>query len=224
MSYRALSCLVVGIVGCASIHGGPLGVAVTGEGHRVRDAEAPELRLVISARQLPMLSSCYFGAVEVTFENRSPDWISIRQVDFDFGRMGRDGHVRLPEGTRVRAWLEATLQRNLIRYGDSPNAPDLVAFGVLATATESHPPPVDLATTVAQALDSHLLAAPFSVPPRLFIKKWVLIQSDGAAIARPMGSAILSYQLEDNSAARVLVDLSDSTRTSEWQRPCVTLR
>ena len=148
--------------------------------------------------------------------------------------MGREGHVRLPEGPRVRTWLEATLQRNLIRYGvgASLNAPELVAFGVLpvhwtgseATAAGAQPPPPDLATTVAQALDSHLLAGPFSVPPRLFIKKWVLIQSDVAAVARPLGSAILSYQLDDNSAARVLVDLSDATQTSEWQRPCATFR
>ena len=228
MWYRALSCLVLGAAGCASIHGGPMAVAVDEEGHSLRPAAESHLR--ISARQLPLLSSCHFGAVEVTFENRSADWISVGQIELDFGRRHSGGQVRLPERPQVRTWLEATLQRNLIRYaaGTTLEQPDMLALGVLRVGWNAsdepgpgvQPPPTDLTTIVAHALDSHLLAVPFSVPPGLFIKKWVLLQSDSAAVTRPLSSAILTYRFADETAARVRMDLSDATGTSEWQRPC----
>jgi hypothetical protein len=91
----------------------------------------------------------------------------------------------------------------------------LGAVGALGAkrATEA----IDGAQAVPMFPDTHLLAGPFSVPPGLFTKKWVLLNTRMRAGAECMGSMVIDYEIVEKGHERVLLDFKDRSGHSEWQ-------
>ena len=68
---------------------------------------------------------------------------------------------------------------------------------------------------VARYPESHLLTVPFSVPPGLFIKKWILVYTNSDVAGRCIDRLTLSYQPAPARTEHVLLTFKD--RSSEWQ-------
>jgi hypothetical protein len=233
MSYAAVRTLVALTLtagpGCVSVHSGATAVPVDRAGHRLA-VSATGSALKISARQLSSLGSCYFGAIEVTFENQSGKWVTVSKVGLE---PAPGTHFATLQGTQLRTWLEATLQRNFLRavYRPASTQPmDVMAFGLLPagcaeaggneTGGDEEAASGPDATVTAQAARNHLLAVPFSIPPHLFIKKWVVLEAGPLMGAAPVFSADLAYETADQRSERVHIVFDDPS--SEWQRPCET--
>lgn len=188
-------CFVVSLIGalsaCASIHPGQLATESSGE----RPTE-----LIVSAREVSEYASPSLGMIEITFENRSSDWIRVQSVTLDFGPAAND-HVYFPAGAELARWTEAIEQRNAIRDHNAAVAWSAfvgaaaigagltrgtngavagkafllaAAAGATANAVDAHR---DAAQTASLFPSNHLFAPDLVIPPGLFLRRFVVVQS-----------------------------------------------
>jgi hypothetical protein len=236
----ALGVVIALAGGCAELHSGAHAVPLGPDG-RATPSVGLQSGLLISARQVADLSSRYFGAIEVTFENRSSQWVRIQQAALDFGSPERNAEVSVTAGEDLERWQEGTFRRNAIRAANDATTLDLLLFGAALTSTAAGHSPVGAGAALvgagaavaigareleARAADaeavslypaSHLLSLPFSVPPGLAIKRWIVLHT-GARVGRGcIRYANLEYVTD--RAVQERVRLLFGAPSSEWQRP-----
>lgn len=200
--------------------------------------------LALSSEELRTYASAYFGMVEITFENKTAEWIHIDRVSLDFGGGAKSDAVVLPDGADLDAWYEATQQRNDIRDTNAATAlgalfavgqaaavvgalsgeREVAAAGgalALGTATaaliDAQDRRVQRAEGVRLLPQSHLSSVPFAVPPGLFTKKWVLLQTRSRA-APCINTMLLDYDTRERGRERALLTFRTDFDSSEWQR------
>jgi hypothetical protein len=235
----AFAIALLSAAGCAEIHSGAYAFPVDTAG-RIAPREHLRSGLLISSRQVSDLSSRYFGAVEVTFENRSSEWVRIQQVALEFGSPERNAAVAITAGEDLQRWQEGTQRRNDIRDANRATATELLLFGaVVATAAGGRSPVgaagalvgagtaaamtasemegrASAAETVSLYPAHHLLTLPFSVPPGLAIKRWVVLNTPARRALGCISHADLMYTTDRDLNERVR--LSFGAPSSEWQR------
>ena len=232
--------------GCATVNSGAYGVSVDEQGRPLPQSGPGEPR--VSAGELTDLSSPHFGALEVTFENRGHEWIRIHGVELDFGSQSVNENMFVPAGPDLDSWREATSMRNAIREVNQETTLELIALGAVAlTAFSGRGSPgavvggtaaiASLTALTARQVagvvqeservklfpSSHLLGGPFGVPPGLFVKRWVVLNSRGPASSQCVRWLELKFMTESSGPRRVRLTVDRAG--SEWQRPaCGSLR
>jgi hypothetical protein len=226
---------------CASVHSGNLatpadGATAAGDPHRTR------LGLVVSGKELDELGSAYFGVVDFVFENRTEGWIRIKTVTLDLGSEARNREVFLPWGTDLVRWYEAATQKLAIAGHNRQLFLSTLALagavaggvsgsntGVLAGTT------VALGATTVMAVDdigatkraaenapiypeSHLLAGGFAIPPGLFTRRWVLLNTKDHARLGYLSALVVRYETEAGVSERVRLVFRNGVCGSPWQR------
>jgi hypothetical protein len=232
------------LLSCASIQDEYMASVIDEQG-RVLEQGRTSAGLVISAQEVPRLASSHFGMVEVTFQNASSEWRRIDRLQLDFGAQVREtGGVSLPEQEQLAAWYLATLQRNDVRetndaaalaglylLGETVSAigavtheNKMVAGGeALAGTAEAiagvreYQDQIEHAERVRALPSTYLLSLPFSIPPGLFAKKWVVLNTQGRRTPC-VRATVLEYELQDRSRERVLLRFRKQGDDSEWQR------
>jgi hypothetical protein len=230
-------------MGCAGVGSKYAASPVDTQG-RVTSARATDSGLVISAVELSHYASNYFGLVEITFENATAQWVHLSRLSLDFGDAARNEAVLVPSGADLETWYLSTLQRNDIRatnHGTALGAlfavgqvvalagaisgkGELAAVGGAVAAGAATAALVDGQNSHVQSAEgvhlvpqSHLLAIPFAVPPGLFTKKWILLQT--RTITSPcISSLLIDYDVQEGGHERVLVKFRSHVDRSEWQR------
>jgi len=177
----------------------------------------------------------------------------------DFGSSERNAGVALPAGSDITAWYGATVQRNDIRETNSAavlaglvlvgetvalagaasgkrsvaGAGAATALGALAVGTAAgygdQPASVE---RVRDLPTSHLLALPIAVPPGLFSKRWVLLDTHDSRTPC-IRTMLLDYDVQvgdvrsgstqaanaqSKSRERVLLAFRTELDSSEWQQ------
>lgn len=207
-------------------------------------ARAPITRsgLLVSGEELASYSSRHFGLIEVTFENFTNEWLHVDQLALDFGGAERNAGVFLPEGADLIAWHDATVNRNDIRdtnaatalgallalgtivtlagrasgHREAAAAGGVVALGAATTAAIGDVGArIDRAGRVRLLPETHLLAVPFAIPPGLFAKRWVLLNTRSSATPC-IASMLIDYHVEPGDE-RVRLPLRRGAALSEWQ-------
>jgi hypothetical protein len=242
--FRTLRCglCALSLSACASITNSYVATPLDAQGQLVHSTRTAS-GLVISGEELTTYASENFGLVEVTLENQLSAWVRIERLTLDFGDSVRGG-VSLTEEPDVSAWYRATVQRNDVRdanrasalgalvlvgaavtvAGHATDEPVAKAAGGLAMAAG---PLALVAKGVDEAIEraergdvypeTHLLAVPFGVPPGLFSKRWVLINTQGRDTPCVRGM-IIDYDVEGRGRERVLLRFRRRGNGSEWQR------
>jgi hypothetical protein len=245
MKKLALVLTLLDLVGCVPIASGPYGTHLDASG-QPSSAAAQAAKLKVSAREIPQMSSRYFGEIEFTIENPTARWIRMDQVALDFGSPKNNQAVYLPWGSQLDNWLEATRQRNAIRKENSEMALEILGLGgaLLSIAAPGQPTGLRVAgglatlaaITGAAAIATgeageaaadrpvfegrHLLAMPIEVPPGLFVRRFVVVNTPGDSSLGCFTKVILSYELADKTSHRVAVEFRsgyDPYGVSEWQ-------
>jgi hypothetical protein len=230
-------------MGCASVGSKYAASPVDAQGH-VTSARSTDSGLAISGVELRHYASNYFGLVEITFENATSEWVHMSGLSLDFGDAGRNEAVLVPSGADLEAWYLSTLQRNDIRatnHGTALGAlfavgqavalagaitgkREIAAVGGAVAAGAATAALVDGQNRRVQSAEdvhlvpqSHLLAIPFAVPPGLFTKKWILLQT--RSLTSPcISSLLIDYDVREGEHERVLVKFRSAVDRSEWQR------
>jgi hypothetical protein len=239
--------LVLGATACASVQSRYIATPLDAAGFRT-GASTTASGLVVSGEELRPYSSRHFGLVEVTFENWTNEWVHIHRLALDFGGAEENEGVLLPVGADLEAWHQATVQRNDIRDTNAATALGaLLALGVLvavvgdaggrrgvaaaghavtlgaatASVVRDHDARVERAESPRLLPESHLLAVPFAIPPGLFAKKWVLLNTRD--VATPcITSMLIDYDVEAGNE-RVLLPFRSPLDALEWQKSACAL-
>lgn len=234
--------LLLGSTACASVQDRYVASPLDARGQLATRHDTPS-GLVISGEELSAYASEYFGALQITFENKSAGWVTIERLSLDFGGARQNLSVVYPDAPQIDAWLSATLQRNVMRdtnetlalatllaigatverIGDHGRRRELAAAGSLLGAAAATAAVVDSASeSLAQAEsaqllpDSHLLALPIRVPPQLFSKRWVLLNTRAGA---PCLRAVrLDYHLQGRAPESVFLTFRRRNERSAWQQ------
>jgi hypothetical protein len=223
------------LMGCAHVAKGPSAKPIDAQG---RLAESPKtaMGLLINGREVTSLSSRYFGFLELTFRNETSQWIRISRINLGFGSPAKDQSVFVPWGTDIDSWFSATEQRNAVRGANVDLALGLVgaARGGAARAAGGLVAVGGLAALTARAADaraaaaespfsgSHLLAVPFAIPPGLFSKRWIVLNTHARPAGGCIDSLLLEYETDHGAKERVWLEFREPTTNSEWQRPLCT--
>jgi len=188
------------------------------------------------------MSSPYFGQIEFTFENPTGEWITVERVALDFGSAKNNQAVLFPWGTRLDNWAAATSQRNAVRDANNALALELLAAGGAvagaagrhARATRAAGGFASLAALTAMSAThaearaetaedvpifegSHLFNVPFDVPPGLFVKRWLVVNTPADPSLGCLTSVVMTYELSDKTSRRIALSIRNPGAFGEWQ-------
>jgi hypothetical protein len=225
--------------GCATVANTHTARPILADGRASDRSETPS-GLTISGEEVDELSSRHFGVLAVTFENPTSEWVRIDSVNLDFGNDALNQSMFVPWGEDIVSWEQATSQRLAIRRANTSTILSVLAVGgtlaaglgrrsgvaviggavALGSVTALWSKAVADQTSAATFPPSHLFATPFSVPPGLFAKKWVLLNGPTTPEAGCIHSVSINYVTAKGPER---VRLAFARDGSDWQRSaCVT--
>lgn len=231
-------CLLLGSA-CETIQSGNLAIPLDARG-KALTTESTVTGIVVSGQELPNLSSPLFGALEITFENRSSHWAHLHSIQLRFGPEALDRAVFLPTGYDLSAWSQAALRRDAIRRNNTELALAFISAAALMAGHErsrtigAASGLVAITSLSALALTAtddlggcspggasvpadHLLSGPISVPPGLFSKRWVVLHTPDQKATGCMRYVQIGYRLDDGRPEYVLLEFRGKYVQSEWQ-------
>jgi hypothetical protein len=187
--------------GCATIQNSQYASFKDGDGHVHSFEEQTIKGLSVSYERDNDLSDENFDVVQFTFENQSKEWIRLKDVSLDMGSPEENKQVFVPNGNDLKAWAEAAQQRKaiedhneqvflaaiagtaVIAGATSHNASGQIAgLGVAGAALsidaiqQTHRELKDL-NYAPQFPDTHLLSGEIAIPPGLFQKRWIVLNT-----------------------------------------------
>jgi hypothetical protein len=194
------------LTGCATVRTGDYGSALDARGHALPGATTP-LHLKVSARELKDYSSAYFGALVVTFENASSQWIRVKKMGVRFQTGEQNRGVMIPQGDDLESWLSAAQLRYEMRETNDELADEQIGENRGRLVTPGQFP------------EGHVLAVPFSIPPGLFARRWIVLSTPGASAGIGcVTTLVLEYDVEGDRQERVSLAFRQLGNRSEWQR------
>ena len=105
--------------------------------------------------------------------------------------------------------------------GASAPAGPVAAASVAGASAPAGPVP-STAQAAPSYPDQHVLTVPFSIPPGLFMKRWILLSTPDNPPGGCIDSMVLSYETSEHSTGRVL--LSFKIPATPWQPGCRAVR
>ena len=162
-------------------------------------SKAPETTLRVTSAPIESLRSPYFGALEFTFQNPTAAWHQVRRVTIGPERQLFGPALEPLSGEHLRAWQLAARTAH-----DGKNGPPHPALETLAPEAPAKTTPDGGEPAGPAGPPDYLLSCPFTIAPGLFTRKWIALYS-GAADALLGQDLVLTYELEDGKAERVLI-------------------
>ena len=220
----ALLCLEAG---CASIHRGIYAVPVNQQGQELDERQTP-LGLVISCKKDRVYSDDIFTFLNITLENKSDQWIRIREAYVDFGKQSYNQNIMITSGQDVAIWYEAAEERIRIQefnlgvflavlgtvgaiaaHSDSDGLAAMGALTHLGAVTSLTV--MDIKSNIREIEstkifpENHVLAGDVGVPPGMFVRKFILFHTKDQKLTKDFRQFYLTYQTESGQAETVKV-------------------
>lgn len=228
------------LVSCAYKHSGGYAKVINKSGEVIQVGKKTNLGLIISCSENMRLSSKYFGMIDFTFENKTQDWIHIKNIKIDFGKKIINENVKIISGKDISRWYAAIERRIAIKdYNKQMVESVLLGVGVglsqfsrdinvqraggligLMAGTSL------LINEFNQNLDklekskifpkNHLLVEDVVIPPGLFVKKWLLLNSKNHEETSIIDKIFLEYETENGEVEKVKINLKQFG-VKRWQ-------
>ncbi len=213
------------IAGCATVHSGEYAIEVKDNGD-LKKEEKTGLGMIISGKEVEYLSSMYFGFIDLTFENKSQNWIRIKKIKVDLGKAEVNSNVKFTSGRDIIHWDNATRKRNAIReHNERVVLGSIAALGyglaltdnqklnmmgsaaglgaIASLAVSEYNKNLDKIQNAKIFPESHLLAEEFIIPPGLFVKKWILLNTSNHKKIGFIRGFYLEYETDSGKNEKV---------------------
>jgi hypothetical protein len=218
---------------CATVQSGPYATPVGPAGQPLK-GNRTAAGLMISGTEEPGYSSPNFGLIVLTFQNDTDDWVRVEHVNVQFGGAAKDATVKIPAGEQLQSWAEAAVQLRGIRSANtalilgawsiagsalalSANNPSARAAGAaLSAAAETGLAASEVASETEAFPAAHLLSVPFDIPPHLFAKRWIVLQTPTSRGTPCIDAMLVNYETARAQREQVWVRFFGDSR-SEWQ-------
>jgi hypothetical protein len=247
MSLKTITALLLltSLFGCASIHSGNYAKQIDEKGAEVRiSGNQTKIGLLISASENIRLSSLNFGLLEFTFENMTDEWLRIKTCKIGFGSEVIDSHVVITSGEDLTIWNKAVEQ--VAAIDDFNTAVVLGAIGAAGTVVsqtsrdntvQATSGTIGLAALTSLSVielnkmrdkiqtgdifpASHLYAKGFNIPPGLFVKRWILVNSKNHSKIGHIKNITLEYDTYNDKNEKITIQFrgDKTSRLSKWQK------
>jgi hypothetical protein len=171
-------------------------------GTRLKQVEGPASPLQMSVREEGDYASTYFRFFNVTFENTSAEWLNVARVELEVPDPALAAQIRVPSGEQLQPWSEATAAQLAIKqHNEQVVLASIAVVAAISGAASKREAVKASGLTELAALggltiseinarlreldnpnfanlafpEGHLLHA-FSVPPGLFLRRWIVLQ------------------------------------------------
>lgn len=184
---------------CASYHKSEIGFVSVNGSKFSEDRNG----LIVSASLNEYFSSEYFGLIDFVFENKTGEWLNLHDISISLNNDKLDSTVKVTMGNELDVWLESTIDKKRI---DEENKAMLRAgLGVLAYSMMDASKNNTVKTTGAVLLTGlmtsmvisgvknrekfsttvdlpakHLFAGNILIPPGLFVKRWIVLNTNNS--------------------------------------------
>ncbi len=220
-----LLCLLF-IMSCASIHSGNYAVPIEANGES-QDKIKTDLGLIISGSINHLYCTEYFGFIDFTFENQSDKWIRIQNVKIHFGNDDADRNIKFVSGVDLLHWKKAMqmkvaidehnqkliigslagLSKLIATISDDEDLKDISnvsTIGLLTSlAVNEFNEKTDILEKTKIFPDNHLLSSDFTIPPGLFTKKFLLLNSQNHNEIPLIQHLFIEYVTDDGNIESV---------------------
>ncbi len=245
----SIICLFIFCTSCASVHSGSYAVPVnqvnsdTTKKTSIEEGLQAESELIISGKLKRQLSSKFFAFIDLTFENTSQEWVRLTDIKIDFGSEEANENINFTYGTDLSVWFKSTQKRNKIRNYNQQLAIGVITglgAGIAAGSNNSNIQSLGLMTATAGATvlsvnefnkiqskiedaeifpENHLFAKDFIIPPGLFDKKWLVINSKNHGKIGFITDLYLEYRINDIEKEKVKLQFRSLNTKSQpvWQ-------
>jgi hypothetical protein len=218
---------------CATVRSGPYATPVDPAGQPLK-GNRTAAGLLISGAEDPAYSSPNFGFIVLTFQNDTDDWVRVERVHVQFGGGVKEAAIAIPAGEQLQSWAEAALQLRAIRNANAALILGAlsVAGSTVALAANDHSTRVAGAAISAAAEaglvageavaateafpPAHLLSVPFIIPPHLFAKRWIVLQTPTSPGTPCVDAMLINYEMARAQREQVWVRFFGDSN-SEWQ-------
>ncbi|MBF0315629.1 MAG: hypothetical protein HQK52_19570 [Oligoflexia bacterium] len=231
------------LCGCVSLHKKNMATQVDATGNKVTNEKASHWNkettngLVISGEVNAYKSSKYFGYIDFVFENKSQEWLVIKKVALNFGNKNVNDKVKFVSGLPLEVYMEA-VQEKLKMDAENEKTAAAVLAGVAAGMTYADKSrstlPISAALlggAISLSVDSfnknreqidgtkifpknHLFNEEFIIPPGMFRKKWVVLNTRDHEEIGEIKEIKLTYWLTNGNEETVNLSINDY---SSWQ-------
>lgn len=229
---------------CASVHEANYAAEVVDNGTMVKTGTTG-LGLLISGEENQKMASRNFGVIEFTFENTTDKWVRINKISVDFGDEAKNSSIFITSGRDIDIWKESIMIRNRIdEYNMNLFLGTLAVLGTAAAVGSNNQSVQNAGAAAALGAFSslavrdflqyrdkiqgtaifpsgHLFSDGFNVPPGLFVKKWILLNSRNHKDIGFINKIFLTYETDDKKSETVRLVFRERYRdiphTSSWQ-------
>jgi hypothetical protein len=226
---RAL--LALACSACTTVQTGSYATTIDSKGHVTQQQVQPS-GMQVSGKQVKEVASRYLGMLVITFENPKPSWRRIHNVRVSLSPRSLHESVIIPSGAELNAWVDAILATSY--YGMSNLGIVFRELGLRdwsQRVTRNRPPQREQETglnTIATLLahpetpqsypPDHLLEGPIIVPPKLFAKRWLVLNTP-ADQATCIKGIDLEFDVEAAGEAAIheRVWVGFDNERSDWQ-------
>ena len=197
--------------------------------------QEPKKGLVISCELDTDKSSNYFGAFNFVFENKSDKWMVLKDIRISFLSEVQNRNVGIPVGVQYSAWVQG--RQNLEDYNNKKAAFLTALVGGLAAATSNddltQKSGVALTVVTLAAMANatnyneivaglppyHLLRGDIVIPPGMFMKRWVLLNSTNHKESGYIHTMALQFKDQSGTPQKLYMKFRDSTekKIGVWQ-------
>jgi hypothetical protein len=218
---------------CTTVQTGSYATTIDSQGH-VTEQQVQPSGIQVSGKQVKELASRYLGMLVITFENPKPSWRRIHNVRVSLSPRSLHQSVVIPAGAELNAWVDAILATSY--YGTSNLS---IVFRELGLRDWSQrvtrnrqplrePSAESGLNTIATLLahpetpqtypPDHLLEGPIIVPPKLFAKRWLVLNTP-ADQATCIKGIDLEFDVDaaDEATIHERVWVAFDNQGSDWQ-------
>jgi hypothetical protein len=204
------------------------------QGKSFANTKEPKSGLVISGALDSDKTSNYFGAFDLVFENKSDRWMVLRDIRISFLTPEQSQNVSIPVGAQYAAWAQG--MQNLADYNAKKGAllGGLLAGAVIMGSSNNSDAKalgaLTMGLSVAAAASKtnyneifvglppfHLLNGDIVIPPGMFMKRWLLLNSTNHEATGYISTIIFDFKDQDGNAQKYYLQFRDPESTSGWQ-------
>lgn len=228
--------LILLIISCSSVTNNFIPSAI----YKVKGSEDIYIEnLQISTRINNYLSSEYFGVIDFVFENKSNEWMVLKDLRISSMVEEIDSNMKLTMGEDLNIWYESTLRQKMIEDRSDANirsafaalglamlvsSDDNVKAGgmsVMSAAVASqHISNINMRYNLSTQIkfpEKHLLSGEIRIPPGLSVTRWVVLNTDNQKVKVFIIKMALSFNNDKGDSLQAICILRNFRQKAVWQ-------